>query len=256
MLVDGRLALECNLPPLIGDCPTTCEDLDEDGLTDAWEEIVIDRFRPLRRLDEAESYTNDDDATVGDVGRVAVGPVDGYRVFVMLGWSHDYGSCGGFTAHNGDSERIALDLEPYPDGGPGGVIVRGAYTAAHEGSINDSGRTFTGDDLGLLQFDADTETAEPRWVVFPSADKHATYGSIEICENISKLPCVDEDCAEGEDLLPDFVHAGEDDARIVDDLTDIGFPGDFAWTDQDFCGGQGGLICSSPVREKLLVDPF
>jgi hypothetical protein len=138
-----------------------------------------------------------------------------------------------------------------------------AYTAAHEATINDHGRVFTGDDLALLVFGPDPATSEPRWVVFPSADKHATYASVEICEGISMIPCFDEDCGPdgvrdpaAYDLLPAFVNAGEDGSPIVDDLTDVGFPGDFAWTDQDFCGGTGGSNCSASVREKLLVDPF
>ena len=58
------------------------------------------------------------------------------------------------------------------------------------------------------------------------------------------------------DRLPPFVHAGEEATPIVDDLTDLGFDGDSAWADQPFCGGLGPNGCSSPVREKLLVDPF
>jgi hypothetical protein len=100
-------------------------------------------------------------------------------------------------------------------------------------------------------------------VVFPSQDKHATYVSIDVCENISPVPCLDEDCGPDGvanpseyDLLPPFVNAGEEAHPRVTDLTMIGFPGDSAWADQDFCGGLGGGGCSSAVREKLLSDPF
>jgi hypothetical protein len=264
---DGHLALASNLPPQLEDCvslhiDTPCEDADEDGLTDAWEDAVLDRLRPLRRMDEDESLFDDAAAVIADVGRV-VGMGDRYRLFVMLGYSRDYGSCG-FTAHNGDSERVALDLAPYPAGGAGGVVVVGAYTAAHEGTITDHSRLFVGPDLAVLEFEADAaHDDEPRWIVYPSQDKHATYASIEICENVSFLPCFDEDCApdgvrdpEAFDLLPESVNAGEEHAPRVDDLGPVGFPGDSAWADQPFCGGLGGSGCSSPVREKLLVDPF
>jgi hypothetical protein len=99
--------------------------------------------------------------------------------------------------------------------------------------------------------------------VYPSADKHATYSTIEICEGISVVPCVDEDCGPDGvarpadyDLLPAAFNAGEDTAPRLDDLTVAGFPGDSAWDGTDFCGGLGGSGCSSPVRDKLLVDPF
>ncbi len=262
---DGRLALECNLPSSFDACTAIegapCEDVDEDGLTDAWEDIALDRLRPLQRLDEAEPLVDDDTAVLANVGRVA--PVaDRFRLFVMLGYSQDYGSCG-FTAHAGDSERVALDLEPWVDAGPGGVRVVGAYTAAHENTATDHGRVFTGNDLQELTYDIDDETADPRWVVFPSSAKHGTYGSAAICEAISQVPCFDEDCGpdgvddpDAFDRLPPVVNAGEEAAPRVTDLTDIGFPGDDAWAEQDFCGGQGGTGCSAPVREKLLVDPF
>ncbi|MBX7082338.1 MAG: hypothetical protein K1X88_24230 [Nannocystaceae bacterium] len=261
---DGRLALRCNLPPDVASCAAVpgapCDDADADGLADVWEDAVLDRLRPLRRLDEGEPLLTDGAAVLADVGRVvAVG--ERYRLFVMLGYSADYGSCS-FTAHDGDSERVALDLEPWPDGGVGGVATVGAYTAAHEGTANDHGRVFTGADLGMLVFALD-DASEPRWVVYPSASKHATYASIEICEGISAIPCIDEDCAPdgvddpaAYDLLPEFANAGEEAMPRVDDLGVVGFPGDSAWAMQDFCGGQGPGNCSAPVRDKLLVDPF
>ncbi len=267
LTAEGRLALQCNLPrdvvaceALGGDPP--CEDVDADGLVDAWEDVALQLLHPLRRFDEDESAVGDATAVLADVGRVA--PVgDGVHVYVMLGYSRDYGSCGGFTGHEGDSERVALDLEDFAEGGPGGMVMRAAYTAAHEGTVNDHGQVFAGGDLDQLVFGPDPESAEPRWVVFPSANKHATYATIDICENVSFIPCVDEDCGPdgvGDrspfDALPPIVNAGEEAAPRVDDLTDVGFPGDFAWAQQDFCGGLGGSNCSSAVRDKLLVDPF
>ncbi|HEY8376319.1 MAG TPA: hypothetical protein VIK91_07520, partial [Nannocystis sp.] len=262
-----RLALVCNLPLALAACEALaadapCDDFDLDGLTDAWEDLALELLRPLRRLDEEESLIDDPSAVLADVGRVA--PVgDRIRLFVMLGYSKDYGSCGGFTGHNGDSERVALDLMPDPAHGPGGVVVVGAYTAAHEGTVNDHGHVFVGAELDQLVFTPDPETTDPRWVVFPSADKHATYASISICENISPIPCFDEDCAPDDvadpsvfDRLPPFGNAGEEHAPRLSDLGPLGFPGEDAWAHQDFCGGLGGIGCSSPVREKLLDDPF
>ena len=266
----GALALTTNLPALSADCQsapfdgTPCADLDEDGLADAWEDLVLDRFRPLLRFDEDESLLGDDSAVVHDVGRVALvstAPVR-VRAFIMLGYSRDYGSCG-FTSHNGDSERVALDLSAAEAGGPGDVVTVGAYTAAHEGTATDHGKVFLGGDLSQLVHEDDPATGEPRWVVFPSQDKHATYATIDICEDISAIPCFDEDCGpDGEpdpaafDLLPGIVNAGEDAHPLVTDLGPFGFTGEDAWADQKFCGGLGGAGCSSAVREKLLDDPF
>ncbi|MCC6522669.1 MAG: hypothetical protein IT373_08425, partial [Polyangiaceae bacterium] len=238
-----------------------CADVDGDGLTDAWEDAALDRLRPIQRLDEAEPLVSDPGAVLADVGRVA--PSGAFvHVFVMLGYSRDYGSCG-LTAHNGDSERVALELERLASDGPGDVRVRQAYTAAHEGTVSDHGRVFAGAERLLLVHDADPVVGEPRWVVYPSAAKHGTYATIDICENISFLPCIDEDCAPDGvpnpadfDRLPVVVNAGEEAAPRVTDLAVVGFPGDDAWAAQDFCGGLGGGTCSAPVRDKLLVSPF
>lgn len=265
---DGRLALHSNLPPAIEAClalpfvDPPCDDLDADGLVDAWEDVVLDRLRPLRRLDEAESAVEDPAAVLADVGRVTTAADGSFRVMVMLGYSYDYGSCG-FTSHNGDSERVVLGLAPLPAEGEGGVVMDRAYTAAHEGTPTDHGRTFVGDELGQLVLTPDPATGQPRWVVFPSADKHATYATVEICEGISPIPCLDEDCGPDGvadpaafDVLPAAWNAGEPETPRLTDLTRVGFPGDDAWADQDFCGGLGGTGCSSSVRSKLLVDPF
>lgn len=265
---DMRLALACNLPVGVDDCaalPVTgapCEDVDLDGLVDAWEDAALTTMHPLRRFDEEESLLDDMTAVLADVGRVAPAG-ERVRMFVMLGYSLDYGSCGGFTGHNGDSERVALDLQRAPELGPGGVEVVGAYTAAHENTDNDHGQVFVGAELAKLVFAPDPETGDPRWVVFPSADKHATYASVAICEDVSPIPCLDEDCGPDDvddpaayDRVPEIVNAGEQAAPRITDLSPLGFPGEDAWADQDFCGGLGGTGCSSPVREKLLVDPF
>jgi hypothetical protein len=265
---DGRLALQSNLPRGVDDClalegDPPCDDADIDGLVDAWEDAALDRLRPMRRFDEVETVVTDAAAVMADVGRVAPGPSDAeLRLYVMLGYSRDYGSCG-LTSHNGDSERVALALAPWREGGPGGVVMAQAYTAAHEGSTNDHGRVFAQEELGVLVFAPDPDTGEPRWVVFPSADKHATYATVEICEGISQVPCFDEDCGPDGvadpslfDALPIAANAGEEGAPRLTDLAEVGFPGEDAWAEQDFCGGLGGSGCSSAVREKLLVDPF
>ncbi len=257
---EGQLALRSPGPTWTDDCDG-CEDRDADGLVDAWEALVLDRFRPLLRFDEREQLLEDPGAVLRFVGRVA--PLgDRVRVFLTIAYSRDYGACVGISAHDGDSERVAIDLRPE---GRGDAVMVGAYTAAHEFTAFDHSRRYVGDEMAALRF---TEDDAPRWLVFPARDKHGTYANIEICETVSPIPCVDEDCAPdgvGEsvealarfDRLPAVYNAGEDDARLLDDLGPIGFPGERAWGEQRFCGGRGrGDGCSSPVREKLLLDPF
>ena len=252
-LVDGALALLTNLPPHAADCPAggPCGDLDADGLTDAWEDLVLDRMRPVQRFDEDEQLLTDPGAMMGDIGRVAPTPGEpfGVIVFVVLAYSIDYGSCG-VSGHDGDPERVALHLV----GIDGGVRVAEAYTAAHEYTAGDRSATHAGTEL--------VYSAEPRWVVFPSRDKHGTYATVDGCES-SVIPCVAEQCAPdgvavpgAYDRVSPVVNAGEDTARLVEDLGALGFPGDDAWADQDFCGGHDSTNCSAKIRDKLTIDPF
>lgn len=262
----GVLALDTNLPRIVADCQLVlgapCEDLDGDGLVDAWEAAVLDRLRPTVVFDEDEPLVDEPTAVVGLVGRVT--PASEFiHVYMMLGYSKDYGSCGGFTGHNGDSERVALKLGPAPSGDLGDAVVVAAFTTGHEGTANDHSMVFEGTELSMLSFPNELPENEPRWEVFSSSAKHATYPSIAVCEGVSFIPCLDEDC--GPDGVTNvalhrrvfpFVNAGEEAMPLVDDLTALGFPGDTAWGMEDFCGGLGGSGCSAPVRDKITSDPF
>lgn len=266
--VDGALALRTNLPARTDACAavdateTPCEDKDGDGLVDAWESLVLEHLRPRVELDEDEAMLTDPKGHFAIVARVTprdpkLGAQSTVLAYMMLGYARDYGSCG-VTAHNGDSERVALELRV----NGGDAVVLKAYTAAHEGAVTDDGHIYEGAALGkeLRYLD---EAKGPRWIVFPSANKHATYGSIEACEAHSSVPCLQEDCgADGVAdrsayrLLAPFSNAGEPDKPLLTDLTAAGFPGDQAWVDQKFCGGRGGSSCSSSVLEKLTKNPF
>jgi hypothetical protein len=269
--VQNGLVLHTNLPAKTQDCLSVqaaqvpCTDNDQDGLTDAWEALVLERFHPIRRLDEDESLVTDASAVLGDVGRVKLAEGNPFRahVMIMLGYSKDYGSCGGFTSHNGDSERVALNLEQVA-GTLGDVQMVQVFTTGHEGTSNDQSRIFEVQEFGQLVFSTAFDNGQPRWVVFPSADKHATYATISQCEGVSFIPCLDEDCGPNGvanpalfDRLPLVVNAGEEAHQLVNDLSVIGFSGDDAWLEQEFCGGlDRNDGCSSAAREKLLNDPF
>jgi hypothetical protein len=263
-VLDLGLAIRSNVPAALADCEgELCEDLDEDGLVDLWEDEVLARTSPALQFDEAEPLLDDPDAVLAMVGRVA--PVGSeIHVYVMIGYHYDYGRCG-LSSHDGDSERVAVAYQRMtgPEDGLGDVQMVAAYTAAHENTVTDHGHVYRDAELAELSFPLDPTSGEPRWLVWPSDGKHATYGSIDACESASLIPCVEEDCApDGVDpalfsMMPPVYNAGEELFPRLTDLSPIGFVDEDAWLAQDFCGGRGrGFLCSAPVRDKLLVDPF
>ncbi len=266
---EAALAFRTDLPAWTEDCETLygavalCQDVDADLLVDAWEDRLLEYLRPTMRFDEAEPLLQDDEAGLFAVGRVVPVADDHLRVHLMLGYRQDYGRCG-LSSHPGDSERVVLDLAPLAGGGPGDVEVRGVYTAAHEGTLTDHGTLLEGDDLATAEFPVDRISGQPRWRVYPSDGKHATYPTVQLCEDAEWVPCLDEDCGpdnvddlDAHDRLPPVVNAGEPDAPRLTDLAVIGFLDEDAWLDQEFCGGQGRQQgCSDSVRNKLVKDPF
>jgi hypothetical protein len=270
VLYGDSIALQSNLPAAVTACEewqvqaAPCEDVDLDGLVDAWEDMVLDRLRPSLRYDEDEPLMGDASAVLHMVGRVApASDASGrVRVFIMVGYSLDYGRCD-LSAHDGDSERVVLDLELTSEES-GDAVLKRTYTAAHEGTSVDHGAVMEGPGLVLAEFPLDAESKEPRWRVYASDGKHAIYHNVALCEGAEWAPCLEEDCepdgvedASLYERLPEIVNAGEEEAPRLSDLTEIGFPDEDAWLDQTFCGGQGrGEGCASAVRDKLLADPF
>ncbi len=260
------LQLYINLPPAPEDClrlrDAPCDDLDSDGLVDAWEGVVLERLRPLVVLDEDEPMLESTDGLLIHIARIWPVTAKSVRVMIVLAYSEDYGRCG-LTAHHGDSERVALTLSLQD----GSAWVTEAYTAAHEGELTDQSTLYTLDDLDQLETTADPATGEPRWLVYASEGKHATFASAEHCEEASIIPCLEKDCApDGVSdkarysiLSAHALNAGEESHPLADDLAEFGMPGEHIWLDQTFCGGLGRANeadCSSGLLEKMRSDPM
>jgi hypothetical protein len=262
-VVNGALELRTPLFPLAADCIQNgggdCADLDVDALSDAWENEVLQRFRPKLIFDQNEGMFAEghEPVMVGRVGLVAVDPLE-VHVFIPILYPRDYGACS-ITAHNGDSERVALHLKEEGDA----LVMVAAYTAAHEGAPSTQSQVRQGDELLELVYEDDGQ-GQATWVVFPSRDKHATYATAEQCNGAIPIPCFNEECLPDdvpdpenyERLLP-VHHAGEEIAPLITDLSILGFPGEDAWVDQKFCGGlERGITCAGAVQKKLTESPF
>jgi hypothetical protein len=181
-------------------------------------------------------------------------------VFIMLGYSFDYGRCaqGG---HRGDSERVALDLEitasmparpelaDYP--GEGWTIsVTRFYTAAHEGTSTDASRISS-----PAEVEGDLDITGARWRIYAGRAKHGSFPTRASCQTAADGICTMEDCQSYHLLLFPIVNAGEPDMPSGIALP---FPGESIWSEAPFCGGiaSGDLPCATTARRKLIDDPF
>ena len=254
------------LAPKAADCvtqepdPAPCEDDDKDGLVDRWETLLLDRMRPVIVLHRDEPLLIDRTADVVSFGRVMVAEDGHVRVFITLAYSYDYGRCSVAT-HRGDVERVVLDMV-FDDEDPRRVDVERVYTAGHEYTAFDGSEMFSREEFSQLQFETDRETGEPRWIVYASAGKHATYVSSDRCRSHASAVCVRESCpasynGEQRRLLLDMYNAGEPDLPLpaAESHSRIS-----VWGDEPFCWdksyGTDTTRCAPPMKEKLVNDPF
>ncbi|HEY8077379.1 MAG TPA: hypothetical protein VIF62_24805 [Labilithrix sp.] len=269
----GALVLATGRPARMSSChdARTCVDADGDGLVDAWEAIALDRLRPFVTFDEGEPLIGSKTDTFASIGRVAPTGDNHVLVNILLLYTRDYGAqnpvCFSASAHDGDVEHVALDLEIV---GAGKAIVRRFFTTGHEGTSDDQSRIWSSADFHRLEF-AHDGNGEPRWRVYSSRSKHATYATKSLCENahMSSLLhqfCLDEDCApddvdhpERYTILPKIENGGEKNHPMADDLGALGFAGEHAWGAERFCGGlhpSSRKDCPPPVGDKLAANPF
>ena len=242
------------------------DDRDRDGLSDAWETVVLERFQPLIELDEHEKGLEDSKFRTGVAARVVprAGDPSHVVVFFAFAWSEDYGSCG-LTEHHGDVERAVLELARVPGTAGDATIVK-AYTASHEGDITDKSEKVTGESnlRSHLEFVRDNALGGPgyRWLVYTSRNKHGTFLSKGSCES-KKLFCLADYCgADGVDdkntlrRLPPILNAGEPTHPLESSWNLFGYAGVDVWTAKKFCGLATSGDCDAAPRESLTKDPF
>ncbi len=275
---DGAFRVEATLAARTAECDAPvprCNDSDRDGLVDLWEDAILEHMHPAVTFDEDEPLLRSGSRDAfGALGRVFPAPDNPNRVIVsvQLLYTRDYGAqnpaCFGISAHPGDVERAAFELELL---GAGNAIMTAAYTTGHEGTATDQTTIVRGRELSRLEH-VGSPPIGVRWRVYSSQSKHATYMSKNHCENARFPPlfavCASEDCApdsvadpERFTRVPKILNAGEDAARRAGDLGVIGFPGIDAWSDAKFCGGLDVTPaqerkCPDSLRTKLSKDPF
>jgi hypothetical protein len=221
-------------------------DFDRDSLNDSLEDQLAQSFFPQLWFDSGEDCTAPASASQpGTVlARVRPHPDDPDRIaitYVTL-YREDCGGIFGITKHPGDLEPFAITLAVNPSCPKGYGIVQ-AKSVAHAGTA-----TETVDRLPINNICS--------WgPIYAAKNKHGVYFSLVSCDAGGLWGS--DHCGQSFSL-PWLVHnAGEPNAIRLDDLSGVGFPGEFAWQDQNFCGGQGRISdCPGAIREKLDSEVF
>jgi hypothetical protein len=255
-VLEGTSVWTGELPIRAAACQPACADLDGDGLSDVWEQALLHAVRPTLQFHRDDGMFFDPRAALAMIGRVTPWD-DTILVILVITYGRDYGRCGG-DDHPGDLERIALELRPLADGRS--ARADRWYIAAHEGTSYDASRygTFPAQPpIGPLRAMRWSLDAPPDSLLV-ARDKHATYPSLAACAG-RRVPCVDDLCSVDQpiDLLP--WNAGEPTAPLLEDLDDLGFPGQCVWCPRVFCGdapGAPAASCVPPLLEKLEHSPF
>jgi hypothetical protein len=229
-------------------------DSDGDGLDDTFEDDLARRFMPSLWFASGEKCISPASSALPGTVLVRVRPHPADASKIALGYSvlyaDDCGSLFGIGKHKGDVEPLSLTLSVNA-ACPSGYGAYSIKTISHEGSSTEH----VDEELLSNSCAWDRDSAEHSRVarVFVAKSKHGNYLSLESCDRSGFLSL--DKC--GQAFTREFrvYNTGEDGARRLDSLSDYGFPGEFAWSEVNFCGGRPrSKDCPSPVRTKLLKD--
>ena len=173
-----------------------------------------------------------------------------------------------FERHRGDVERVVFELIVEDNSSGSRVRIDAVYTAAHEDTPFDVSATYREASLESLEYSTDPITLQPRWIIYASAGKHASYATHARCVGGSTFVCARESCAtrdESLELLFPIVNVGEPTQTSYQWWNDVDpLPWwasfDAIWGGDDFCGGDqirnDKTGCTQSIRNKLVSDPL
>lgn len=186
----GRDFIELpDLPARVADCQgMVCPDVDEDGLLDAWENLILHFSRPTWIFDENEdlfSAPRHDVAVFSSV-RPSAGIVRGdgsftptaVRAVHYLAQSRDFGApVLGAGGHVGDVSQAAVELRLEQGAGDASrAVLSRLFTRGHTG-VRRANQTYDVPDAAVEMEPSDQS---PR--VYVEEDKHGTWWSVLACD--------------------------------------------------------------------------
>ena len=214
-------------------------DSDGDGIRQEWEDMAMERINPYIELDEEEPWLdNKDNDFVANFVRIHpytpnynyqnyhVNQLPKYIIFrYVVTWSEDYGRFG-FTAHEGDHERIYMAWRVIDNHT---LDLDWVFTSAHRdpdihhsvwspyyrvcNKVDVATITENYDFSMLMCGELDFDSQDGRLTFCAAEGKHALYPTCNVCEDVLLVSTTltGEDCCEGGRYLFDCYNVGEPD---------------------------------------------
>jgi len=260
-LAGGSLELETNLPAFAMGCDPSalmdlsCDDLDEDGLVDAWEEALLEHFRPALRFHPEEPLLSGPSAPIIQLGRVSVrttSPLEVNLNIVTL-FPNSESICF-VPSRSGDLELSMLKVTQVDND-----VYRVTGTRLPPTRLISSAR-YTDRTTEVLSSGGG---AGPRWLLYSLRKQHTLFESESSCVNSTRFVC-EGHCSSDRstqlgvhDRLPPITHVGERSRPLINELDTLGYPEERAWDEGVFCGGMDvgrfGRCSEQSIQELLLT---
>lgn len=220
-------------------------DGDMDGIEDAVEQDVAERYLPFLSIDP-----DDGCALGGIVYRLSPHPGDATKYLIY--YDHLFETDCGLGGHVGDNEVFAITADPAVPP-PAGILAVKAIS--HQATLCEKTSECGGCGLPACPTAPIDGVETP--VVFSSKDKHATYVSLNDC---ATALCFDScELAPATTAVP-LVNAGEPGAHLTNNLTTAGFiTAANGWTEptvMDYDPWGGAEFGGAGVVADDLVDPL
>ena len=194
--------------------PAWAGDADRDGLDDAFEQALLERFRPVFMLSATECDAMPSEFLAGAKDPLKpvrngtiygqVFPLGGTRERIEIHYYHLWARDCGFGQHPLDVEHVAVLIEsPSGSASAGEYKAKYWYSAAHEGTVCDSAHGARAADLAAENSGA---------TVWVSHGKHASFLSNGTC---NRLGCGGDRCQAVSAMPPGkLINVGEHGAPL------------------------------------------
>jgi len=264
------LEITTNLPARVIFCDASlfdglsCDDADEDGLVDQWEDELLEALKPTLRFHPDEQLLRESNTTMLQLGRVSVRTLTplSLDIRVVTALSQVRAACL-WENNPGDLELTYIQVSELE---PGRLALDRMIFSEHSSDFDNWFDTVTTAQIPNLTTVTEAGSGLLRWIAYSFKGKHTLFQSPERCQSIISISACRRYCPSDVsqattqfDLSLEILNAGEPSRARVTDLAPYGFAGEQVWSDERFCGGDEGARDSrcfrKSIQELLTSDP-